>query len=117
MLYAKISPAAQITVQDGPFSTKVESIEFITIDAFNYTIGAESTIFIVRYGSPVFINEIFVGFNSLYTQHLNLTADQLATWGTDDSVLFDIIGENQGFQIVEIFDTTPVTTTTTTTSL
>ena len=54
MLYAKISPAAEVVIQDGPFSTKVESLEFVTIFVINYAPGSEYTIVVVRYGKPEF---------------------------------------------------------------
>lgn len=117
MLYAKISPAAEVAVQDGPFSTKVESLEFVTISVMNYTPGSESTAFIVKYGKPEFRNNFLLGFNAPYNQSLTLTAEQLSTWGTDDTSLFEIVAENQGFEIVEFFNTNTTTTTTTTTSL
>ena len=116
MLYAKISPAAEVSIQDGPFSSRIESLEFVTISIMNYIPGSESTTFVVRYGKPEFRNDSFLGFNSLYNQSLTLTAEQLSTWGTDDTSLFEIVAENQGFEIVEFFNTTPATTTTTTTS-
>jgi len=117
MLYAKISPAAEVVIQDGPFSTKVESLEFVTIFVINYAPGSESTIVVVRYGKPEFRNDSFLGFNASYNQNLTLTAEQLSTWGTDDTSLFEIVAENQGFEIVEFFNTNTTTTTTTTTSL
>lgn len=105
MLYAKISPAAQITVQDGPFSTKVESVEFVAISVHSYSMGDDPATFTVSYGEPVFYENIYRGFNGKYQQRLTLEASDLAQWGTDDSVVFDIIGGKQGFTVVEVIDT------------
>jgi hypothetical protein len=105
MLYAKISPAAQITVQDGPFATKVESVEFVAIAVNSYSMGDDPATFIVSYGDPVIYDNIYKGFSSKYQQRLILEASDLAQWGTDDSVVFDIIAEKQGFTVVEIIDT------------
>jgi hypothetical protein len=116
MLYAKIFPAAQITVQDGPFSTKVEIVEFVTIGVQSYNMGDDPATFIVTYGNPAFYDNIYRGFNPKYQQRLILEAADLAEWGTDDSLMFEIIGDKQGFAVVEIFDTTSITTTTTTTT-
>lgn len=105
MLYAKISPPAQITVQDGPFSTKVESVEFVAISVHSYNMGDDPAIFTVLYGDPVIYDNTYRGFNGKYQQRLTLEASDLAQWGTDDSVMFDIIGEKQGFTVEEIIDT------------
>lgn len=105
MLYAKISPAAQITVQDGPFSTKVESVEFVAIAVQSYNMGDDPATFIVSYGEPVIYDNVYRGFNGKYQQRLTLGASDIAQWGTDDSVVFDIIGGKQGFTVVEIIDT------------
>jgi len=115
MLYAKISPPAQITVQDGPFATKVETVEFVSITVHNYNMGDDPAIFSVYYGNPVFYDNIYRRFDEKYQQRLTLEASDVAQWGTDDSVVFNIIGEKQGFVVEEIFDTKLITTTTTTT--
>lgn len=104
MLYAKISPAAQITVQDGPFSTKVETVEFVAITAHSYSMGDDPVRFTVSYGKPQFHNEIYIRFDAKYQQNVILEASDLAQWGTDDSVVFEIIGEKQGFTVEEIID-------------
>lgn len=105
MLYAKISPAAQITVQDGPFTTKVESAEFVTIAVHSYNMGDDPATFTVSYGDPIIYDNIYKGFSPKYQQRLTLEASDLAQWGTDDSVMFDIIAEKEGFTVVEIIDT------------
>ena len=105
MLYAKISPAAQITVQDGPFSTKVENVEFVAISVHSYNMGDDPANFTVSYGNPVFNDKVYRGFSTKYQQRVTLEASDLAQWGTDDSVVFDIIGEKQGFTVAEIIDT------------
>lgn len=117
MLYAKISPPAQIVVQDGPFATKVEEAEFVAITAQNYKMGDDPSRFIVMYGHQIYSGDTPIAFRPKYQIDLMLDASDIARWGDDDSVMFDIIGEKQGFEVIEIIDTNLNTTTTTTTSL
>jgi hypothetical protein len=113
MLYAKISPAAKLVTQDGPFKTITTSAEYVAISAMDYSLGDNPIALMVQYGEPVFQGEKFLFFNAIIRQRLELTPEQLATWGTDDSVVFDIVAQDQNFEIVELL-TTPTTTTTTT---
>ena len=105
MLYAKISPAAQLVIQDGPFNTITKSAEHVTVSALNYQMGADPVTFVAQYGEPVYKEGVFVFFSPLTTQRLQFTAEQLATWGSDDSVVFNIVGQDQGFTVVEVIDT------------
>lgn len=106
MLYAKISPAAQIVVQDGPFKTITKSAEYVAISALDYSMGADPVTLVAQYGEPVFNNEgAFLFFSPLTRQRLQFTAEQLATWGSDDSVVFSIVGQDQGFSVLEVIDT------------
>lgn len=107
MLYAKISPAAQIVKQDGPFSSTVKSVEYVVIDAVNYVLGQEQTNFNVQFGTPkYFPNGILSGFQSELPTAVILTATELANWGEDDSVIFPLVGAKLGFTIVEVLDST-----------
>lgn len=117
MLYAKISPAAQIVRQDGPFSSTVKSVDHIVIDAVNYVLGQEETKFAVKFITPqYFPNGILSGFQVDFPTGVALTATELANWGQDDSVIFPLVGAKLGFTVVEILDSNvPVTTTTSTT--
>ena len=117
MLYAKISPAAQIVKQDGPFSSTVKSVEYVVIDAVNYVLGQEQTNFSVKFATPsYFPNGVLSGFQNELVTAVTLTATELANWGEDDSIIFPLVGAKLGFTIVEILDSNvPVTTTTSTT--
>ena len=105
MLYAKISPAAQIVKQDGPFSSTVIEAEYILVNARNYVLGEGQTVFNVSFGTPsYFPNGGFQGFKTELTNSTTLTSTELANWGTDDSIIFPLIAAKQGFTIVEILD-------------
>lgn len=117
MLYAKISPAAQVVKQDGPFSSTVKSVEYVVIDAVNYVLGQEQTNFSVRFVTPqYFPNGILSGFQNELSTAVILTATELANWGEDDSIIFPLVGTKLGFTIVEILDSNVSVTTTTSTT-
>lgn len=105
MLYAKISPAAKVVLQNGPFKTTTKSAEYVTISAVEYPLGADIITLIVEYGEPVFNGENFIFFDAILRQRLQFTASQLSTWGVDDSVVFNIVAKEQGFEIVEMLKT------------
>jgi hypothetical protein len=110
MLIAKINPAATFTSQSGPF-TAPESIlaDYLTAIARPYIIGAEQTNFEVLYGTytpavaGVEASEDVEAaqsqpalFNHIQSSSIVLTAEELATWGTDDSVLLSLVASKLG---------------------
>lgn len=99
MLYAKISPEAEVTKQISPFQLETIFCDYVSIIALNYTIGYPTTKFNVMYG-----NIIEGAFNCNLGTEVELTAEELSTWGTDDSVLFTIVGQKVGFSVVEIIN-------------
>ncbi len=117
MLYAKISPAAQFVKQTGPFTTETVSVDNVFITAQQYSMGTDPVVLSVTYGKPLYNSQgIFTVPESAFSKLVSISAAKLANWGTDDSVVFDVVGEEEGFTVVEIIDSSiPLTTTTTTT--
>lgn len=102
MLYAKISPAAQVVKQDGPFNTTLQTADHMIVSA-GYIMGASSTEFNIGYGNPV--NDAdgkIVSWNFLISEQLTLTKEELADWGTDDSYIINLIAQKKGLQVIEI---------------
>lgn len=110
MLIAKINPAATFTSQSGPFSTpETISADYLTALARPYIAGATQTNFEVQYGT---YTPAVVGveasedveavraqpatFNHIQSSSIVLTAAELATWGTDDSVLLSVVASKLG---------------------
>lgn len=104
MLYAKISPVATFTQQTSPFTAPDSTIaEYITAIARPYQVGAPSTRFEIQYGNIVSNEQANVVevFTTLSNSNVELTAEELASWGTDDTVLLSIIATKIGTSAVD----------------
>ena len=109
MLLAKINPAATFTSQDGPFAQPtVITAEYLTALARPYVAGAAQTNFEVVFGNYTPAVEASEGVQAQPAQFIRvqssqvvLSAEELASWGTDDSVLLDAIASKLGTSVVE----------------
>lgn len=109
MLLAKISPAATFTSQDGPFAQPtVITAEYLTAAARPYVAGAVQTNFEVIFGSYFSAVEASEGveaqparFQHIQSSQVVLSAEELASWGLDDSVLLDAIASKLGTSVIE----------------
>lgn len=100
MLLGKLATPATKVFQNGAFGTTSISAEYIVVSAQRYVIGAPTTKFELRFGNIITENEK-ERFDIVLRDHLEMTAEELSTWGTDDSVLLDIIAAKIGTSIIE----------------
>jgi hypothetical protein len=114
MLIAKINPAATFTSQSGPFvQTQTTTADYLTALARPYLVGAAKTNFEVLFGTytaAVAGVEASEGveaveaqpakFNHVQSSQVTLTSEELASWGTDDSVLLTAIASKLGTSIL-----------------
>lgn len=103
MLLSKINPAATFTSQDGPFAQPtVVTADYLTALARPYVAGADKTNFEIQFGTytPA-VGEQSAKFNRVQSSQLVLTEDELASWGTNDAVLLDIVALKIGTTVVE----------------
>lgn len=99
MLYAKISPVATFTQQTSPFTPpSVTEAQFLTAAARPYQAGAVKTRFEVVFGNiaPSAQAEAVNAFTQVSTTSVELTAEELADWGTDDSTLLAAVATKLG---------------------
>lgn len=103
MLLAKINPAATFTSQDGPFAEPtIITAEYLTALARPYVAGADKTNFEIQFGSYTAATEGQIAkFNRVQSSQLVLSAEELASWGTDDSVLLEAVASKLGTAVVE----------------
>lgn len=103
MLLAKISPAATFTSQDGPFAQPtIVTAEYLTALARPYVAGASQTNFEVQFGNYISaIEKQPAQFIRVQSSQVVLSAEELASWGTDDSVLLGAIASKLGTTVVE----------------
>jgi hypothetical protein len=114
MLLAKISPAASFTSQSGPFTaSETITADYLTALARPYIAGAAQTNFEVIFGTytaAVAGVEASEGveaveaqpakFNHIQSSSVTLTAEELAAWGTDDSVLLTAVASKLGTSVI-----------------
>lgn len=115
MLLAKISPAATFTSQENPFAQPTTiTAEYLTAAARPYVAGAAQTNFEVIFGSYVpavagveasegvdAVQAKPAQFVRIQSSGVVLSAEELASWGTDDSVLLDAIASKLGTSVAE----------------
>jgi hypothetical protein len=101
MLYAKINPKASFVQQEGPFTAPITiEAEYLTALARPYAAGALETNFEVPFCNPVLNEEgIIISMTQVSNISLVLTAEELVDWGTDDSVLLEVIADKLGTTI------------------
>lgn len=105
MLLAKISPAAKQIVQTTPFETSEVSAEYMSAIARPYTLGASKVNFEVVFGNLVEspkpgTEEVSQNFVRVTTSQVTLEGEELASWGTDDSVILSAIAAKLGTSVV-----------------
>jgi hypothetical protein len=102
MLLGKLSSPAVKVFQSGPFNTTTVNAEYMVVYANNYVIGSSSTTFEVRFGNVLAENENEKErFDIVLRESIKMTSDELSTWGTDDSVVLDLIAIKLGNSITE----------------
>jgi hypothetical protein len=114
MLIAKINPAASFTTQTGPFTVpQTTTADYLTALARPYIPGAAQTNFEVLFGTHTpavdgveasegveAIEAQPAKFNHIQSTQVILTAEELAAWGTDDSVLLSAIASKLGASVL-----------------
>ena len=105
MNLAKIKPAVKKTFQVSPFETKVEEADHMAIAANRYVIGGKEGRFEIRFGNydPKAVNAVDK-FKVLLRHEVVLSKEELADWGTDDSILFEKIAKKLGTSVVNIVE-------------
>ena len=92
MIFAKINPPATKTYDQDAFNPKTVQAPYMCIGVSNMPIGAKNASFEIRYGILNFDDKnVATEFQIVLRTSITLTSDELATWGTDDNVLFDLI--------------------------
>jgi hypothetical protein len=115
MLLAKINPAATFTSQDGPFAQPtIVTADHLTALARPYVAGADKTNFEVIFGTYVpavasveasegveAVQAKAARFIGVESSQAVLTAEELVSWGLDDSVLLEVVASKLGTAVVE----------------
>lgn len=100
MLLGKLETPAVKVYQNGAFSTTAASADYMVVSTRNYIIGSDKSSFELRFGNIITENKE-ERFDILLRENIEMTSSDLATWGTDDSVLLDLIAAKLGTTITE----------------
>lgn len=105
MLLAKISPAAKHVVQTNPFQSTEVSAEYMSAIARPYALGASKVNFEVVFGNVEELvkpdsEEKINHFSPVTSTSVVLESEELASWGTDDSVILSAIASKLGTSVV-----------------
>ena len=106
MLLGKLSKAAEKVYQITPFTTEIVTAEYMSVNADKYVIGAKDVSFELRFGKLV-LDEANQPkeFEVVIRDNVKLTSEELSTWGTDDSIVLDLIATKLGVTITEKIET------------
>jgi hypothetical protein len=100
MLLGKLLTPAVKVYQNGAFDSTNVTADYMVVSTQKYVIGSDKVSFELRFGNIVIENEK-ERFDKLIEINLLMTSEELSTWGTDDSVLLDLIAEKINNTITE----------------
>lgn len=105
MLFAEISPVAQIIIQNNPYNNEVIDCNYMGIIARPYVLGTEVVNFELQYGNIIFDESNFPeSFNYIKSYGVTLSGNQLSNWGIDDTYIFQEIATILGITILNYVD-------------
>jgi hypothetical protein len=106
MLLGKISPVLSLVKQDSLFNPTPEftTASYMSAVASPYILGAHKVNFRVTYGECIFEGTKIIDFKQIHSDSVELSGEDIESWGTDDTVILEIIAEKQGTSIVEVVD-------------
>jgi hypothetical protein len=100
MLLGKLATPATKVVQNGAFSSTSISADHLVVGTERFVIGEEKVTFELRFGNVITENQK-ERFDIVLRENITMTSEELALWGTDDSVLLDVIAAKLGTTITE----------------
>ena len=109
MILAKISPTAKFNKQQASPFEDAQVIEANVMTAFArpYILGAKKTRFEVKFGKVTFAEDgltvVTKDLNVGSISNVELTADEMKDWGTDDSKILPIIASKVGTKVTGTF--------------
>jgi len=105
MIFAQIDPVLSMVKQDTLFNPTPEFVtgSYMTAVANQYALGANQVNFRVAYGNCEFDeNGDVTNFQAIHMDNIILSGEDIESWGTDDSIILDIIAEKQGTEVVNV---------------
>ena len=110
MLAAKISPKAKKVVQVSPLETKEFTADYMAAKCTKLVIGGGSSFndytefslrfFNVKYDTNPDGSQGRAIMDLIMVHNVSFTQAELSSWGTDDSVVLDLLAQKLGFTIL-----------------
>jgi hypothetical protein len=101
MLFAQISPQAEIITQINPFSSITTNCEYMGVLARPYVLGTESVNFELQFGNIVFTGMMDpTSFIYVRSSNIVLSGNQLTNWGIDDTYIIEEIAGILGISVL-----------------
>lgn len=100
MLLGKLTTPATKIYQSGAFNTTTATAEYMIVSTQRFVIGEDKVDFEIRFGNIIVENGT-ERFDNLLREFITMTSSELATWGTDDSVLLDLIATKLGTSLTD----------------
>lgn len=100
MLLGKLSTPATKVYQTGAFNTTTATADYLSVSATRFVIGEANIDLELRFGNIITENDK-ERFDILLREYISVPSSELSEWGTDDSVLLDIIAARLGNSITE----------------
>jgi ribosomal protein L27 len=112
MIVAKITPQAKKLIQVSPYKTEEITADYMVVIVQKFIVGSivgsfnDDSIFEVHFGNIKYEKKPDGTqgnpmLDKVISQRLKLNSSDLANWGTDDSVVMDIVARKLGVTIVE----------------
>jgi hypothetical protein len=104
MILGQINPPLSIVRQDTLFNPTTEFItgSYLTAVANQYVLGAHKVNFRISYGECIFDGDTVVEFKTIHSDNVELSGDDIADWGSDDSVVLKTIAQKQGTSVIGV---------------
>jgi len=100
MLVAKLKKPVEKIYQKSGLQTEVVTADYLIANVNNYVIGQSNTFFYYKIGKVEFNqNGQIKEFNPVIRGGIDLTAEDLQDWGTDDFVALKAISKKLGIEI------------------
>ena len=105
MIFVKLSQPVTKVYSGFGLTQTVVSGSYMTAAAHNYVLGQPETNFYFKIGD-VTTNEngSITEFNPFIREHISLTSDELANWGTDDFAALEAIATRLNLEIESEID-------------
>jgi len=100
MLLGKLETPFTKVIQSGPFESTTITADYMVIGTQTYVMGENNVTFELRFGN-IIIEDLNERFDIVSRHNLQMTQEELSTWGTDDTILFQLVADKIGVSIVE----------------